>query len=225
MKPFLEEHGAATGLLVATLLGGLVAEWAVTAHERVETELGHGAGSSSRARVAAQAFVEVATTRTPGKAEQDRRTKTILVLGMLAGLLLAVLAARSLPGLTLPGDGWIWVVLGVALCAAGLALRVWGVATLGRFFRRDVVVQEGHTVVEDGPYRRIRHPAYAGNLLVALGVGIALANWLGIAALVVVPFLGHLPRIRVEERELERQLGEPYRRYEARTSRLVPGIW
>ena len=202
-----------------------MAEWAVTAHERVETELGHGARSSSRARVAAQAFVEVATTRTPGKAEQDRRTKTILVLGMLAGLLLAVLAARSLPGLTLPGDGWIWVVLGVALCAAGLALRVWAVATLGRFFRRDVVVQEGHTVVEDGPYRRIRHPAYAGNLLVALGVGIALANWLGIAALVVVPFLGHLPRIRVEERELERQLGEPYRRYEARTSRLVPGIW
>jgi protein-S-isoprenylcysteine O-methyltransferase Ste14 len=224
VKPFLEEHGAATGLLVATLLGGLVAEWAVTARERMETELGDTAGSS-RARVAAQALVEVATTRTPGKAEQDRRTKTILVLGMLAGLLLAVLAAQRFPGLTLPGDGWVWVVLGLALCAAGLALRVWAVASLGRFFRRDVVVQEGHAVVEDGPYRRIRHPAYAGNLLVALGVGIALANWLSIAALVVVPLLGHLPRIRVEEHALESELGEPYRRYEARTARLVPGIW
>ena len=57
-----------------------------------------------------------------------------------------------------------------------------------------------------GPYRFVRHPACAGNLLVALGLGLALANWLSIAA-------------------LEGALGEPYRAYEAETARLVPGVW
>jgi protein-S-isoprenylcysteine O-methyltransferase Ste14 len=41
----------------------------------------------------------------------------------------------------------------------------------------------------------------------------------------VVPLAGHLPRIRVEEAELTRGLGEPYRLYAAETARLVPGVW
>ena len=43
--------------------------------------------------------------------------------------------------------------------------------------------------------------------------------------LLVATLLGGLVAEWAEERVLERQLGEPYRRYEARTSRLVPGIW
>ena len=69
-----------------------------------------------------------------------------------------------------------------------------------------------------GPYRVIRHPAYTGNLVVATGLGLALCNWLSLAVLVVVPLLGHLPRIRVEEAELERGLGKEYVVYEASTS-------
>jgi protein-S-isoprenylcysteine O-methyltransferase Ste14 len=107
----------------------------------------------------------------------------------------------------------------------GIGLRIWAIVVLGRFFRRVVVIQEGHRVVSDGPYRLVRHPAYAGNLLAAAGLGVALDNWLSVAILVIVPFLGHLPRIRVEEAELERGLGEAYRSYEARTRRLVPGVW
>lgn len=42
--------------------------------------------------------------------------------------------------------------------------------------------------------------------------------------MIVLPLAGHLPRIRVNEAELTRGLGEPYRRYAAETSRLVPGI-
>lgn len=102
---------------------------------------------------------------------------------------------------------------------------MWAIAVLGRFFRRDVVVQEGQRVVTAGPYRLIRHPAYTGNLVVAAGLGLALVNGLSLALLVVVPFLGHLPRIRVEEAELERGLGAAYVRYEAVTRRLVPGVW
>src|ERR1044072_9462454 len=47
--------------------------------------------------------------------------------------------------------------LGGLLCVAGLALRYVSRKTLGRFFTIGVIKQEGHTVVRDGPYRRLRH--------------------------------------------------------------------
>jgi protein-S-isoprenylcysteine O-methyltransferase Ste14 len=117
------------------------------------------------------------------------------------------------------------VLAGSATIWLGIGLRVWAIAELGRFFRRDVLIQEGHEVVAAGPYRVVRHPAYAGNLVAAVGLGLALGNSLALVILVVVPVLGHIPRIRVEEAELERFLGEPYRRYAESTARLVPGLW
>jgi protein-S-isoprenylcysteine O-methyltransferase Ste14 len=76
------------------------------------------------------------------------------------------------------------------------------------FFRRDVTIQEGHRVVTAGPYRVIRHPSYTANLAVAAGLGFAFVTWASLAVLLVVPFLGHLPRIHVEESELQRALSE-----------------
>ena len=52
-----------------------------------------------------------------------------------------------------------------------------------------------------------------------------LGNALALVVMVVVVFLGHVPRIRVEEAALERELGDPYRRFEAGRARLVPGVW
>ena len=106
----------------------------------------------------------------------------------------------------------------------GIGLRIWAIAVLGEFFRRDVLIQKGHEVVTAGPFQVVRHPAYAGKLIAALGLGLALGNSLALAILVVVPLLGHIPRIRVEEAELTRSLGEPYRRYAETTSRIIPGV-
>lgn len=116
-------------------------------------------------------------------------------------------------------------VLGGTLIEVTTALRSWGIATLGRFFRRDVTIQADHRVITDGPYRLLRHPAYAGNLLAALGFGLALTNWVGLALAVGVPLLGHLPRIRVEERAMAVALGNEWASYAAGTARIVPGVW
>ena len=179
---------------------------------------------SAHTRLAFSTLVETTTARTQGS-RADRGTKRLLVGSMIVALALAVLAARRAPAASLPGSGWIWVAAGLSLMWAGAALRVWSIATLGRFFRRDVLVQPGHRVVTTGPYRLIRHPAYSGNLLAAAGLGLALVNWLSLVALLLVPLLGHLPRIHVEEAELEQGLGADYIRYEAGTRRLVPGVW
>jgi protein-S-isoprenylcysteine O-methyltransferase Ste14 len=224
-QAFVESHRAAGLLVGATVLGSIAVEWAVTARERMRTTLGPAAGKRARSRVAVWTFVETATARTADDAAADRGTKRILVGSMVAAIVLAWWLARAASTADVPGSGWTLVGAGLVVMWLGIGLRVWSIAVLGRFFRRDVVVQEGHRVVADGPYGRLRHPAYAGNLLAAAGLGLALANWLSLAILVVVPFLGHVPRIRVEEAELERSLGDDYRHYEARTSRLLPGVW
>ena len=116
-------------------------------------------------------------------------------------------------------------VAGLVLMSAGIAIRQWAVVVLGRFFTIDVRVQPGQTVVDRGPYRWVRHPAYAGLILTFLGVGLALGNWAALAVVAVVPTAGLVVRIRLEERALLARLGEPYRRFAAARPHLFPGLW
>ena len=52
------------------------------------------------------------------------------------------------------------VGVGLAAIVGGLAVRLWAIRTLGRFFTSTVMVQSGQTVVEAGPYRVLRHPSF-----------------------------------------------------------------
>ena len=164
--------------------------------------------------------------RTSGGGIRSRDATTVaLTAAVLAGLALAVLAANRLDELTLPGPGWWPLAVGLTLVVAGFALRVWSVRTLGRFFKYRVVVQEGHEVVQSGPYARIRHPSYTGMVVCSAGVGLALGNWLAIIAAAAPTLVGFTLRLLSEERVLGAELGRPYREYMARTKRLIPGVW
>ena len=160
-----------------------------------------------------------------GASAADRWTKQVLVGTILAGLLAASLLAARAPGVRVYANDWTTLVLGLGLLLAGVAVRSWAVWTLGRFFRREVTVEPGQHVVRSGPYRFVRHPAYAGSLLMYAGFGLAIGSWLSAALLLALATAAHIPRIRVEEAELERGLGDDYRDYERGRARLVPGIW
>jgi protein-S-isoprenylcysteine O-methyltransferase len=124
-----------------------------------------------------------------------------------------------------PGSRWAVYGAGFGLLLAGIAFRQWAIRVLGRHFRRRVTIQPGHEVVRRGPYRVLRHPAYAGSLLAVVGIGVVFGSWLTLAVCVVPIAAGLVRRIRIEEAALEVALGDPYREYEHSTSRLLPGIW
>jgi len=123
------------------------------------------------------------------------------------------------------GGGRVTVIAGETMAVAGIALRIWAILTLDQFFTFVVGIAADHRVVQHGPYRLLRHPGYAGALMALLGVGLALANWLSMLVLVVVPVLALSARIVVEEATLARALGVEYIAYADRTSRLIPGVW
>jgi protein-S-isoprenylcysteine O-methyltransferase Ste14 len=173
----------------------------------------------------AWAVFELVLAIRTGRGTGRDRSFIPLTLSVLGGLLLGVAAARGAPRLALPGPGWWPVAAGIAAFALGLALRAWAVHELGRFFKFTVVVQPDHEVIDSGPYRRIRHPSYAGLILALLGLGIALGNWISVAISPLGALIGFSIRLLREERLLAERLGEPYRAYMQRTRRLVPGVW
>jgi protein-S-isoprenylcysteine O-methyltransferase Ste14 len=152
-------------------------------------------------------------------------SEPLLTGALVGGIGLGVFVALRAESLALPGGRWWPAFAGLAVFGAGITLRVWAVRTLGRFFIYTVRVDQDHRVVEDGPYQLIRHPSYTGLLMAALGVGIALGNWLAIAACLLPALLGFSARLLNEERVLAAELGEPYRAYMTRTRRLIPGVW
>ena len=113
----------------------------------------------------------------------------------------------------------------LVLLAGALSFRVWAIRTLGRFFTSNVRVLEGHRVVDTGPYRLVRHPSYAGAILVQLGLAWSFGSGWGALAAVLLVLPSYAHRIAVEERALVAGLGEAYERYRARTKRLIPFVY
>ena len=115
--------------------------------------------------------------------------------------------------------------IGLALFWSGIALRQWSFQTLGRYFTFVVQTTSDQPVIADGPYRLIRHPGYAGLLLVVTAVGLLIGNWLSLVSLAVATAGALVFRIHVEEEALMRNLGDDYRVYAAAHKRLIPFIW
>jgi protein-S-isoprenylcysteine O-methyltransferase Ste14 len=156
---------------------------------------------------------------------RDRGSLQLVILCVAVGFIGAFLLASDAQGAAITVARWPLFGCGVALMAAGIVLRQWSIALLGSSFTVDVRVHEGQQVIDHGPYRFVRHPSYSGMLLTFAGVGLALTNWLSIACVLLVPLIGLVVRIRVEERALLADLGEPYRRYAEGRARLVPHVW
>jgi protein-S-isoprenylcysteine O-methyltransferase Ste14 len=159
--------------------------------------------------------------RGKGRRDRDRGTRVLLALSLGAAIYAAV-AARSVQALRMSVPP---PIAGVALMWLGLGLRVWAIAALGGSFRTTVEVDSGQPVVSTGPYRWIRHPSYLGLILIAAGFGVALGDWLSVVAAVLLPLPALAWRMHVEEAELIRVLGEPYRTYRSHTARLIPRVW
>jgi protein-S-isoprenylcysteine O-methyltransferase Ste14 len=174
--------------------------------------------------LAAWALLEVCVrvgeaVRGKGRRDRDRATRVWIAISLAAAIGVA-LAARSV--VRMPDA---LRVAGVLVMWLGLVLRAWAIVALGASFRTTVEVDPGQPVVARGPYRWIRHPSYTGLLVIVAGFGLAAGSWLSFAACLVLPLPAIVWRIRVEEAELERVLGDAYRDYASGRARLVPRLW
>jgi protein-S-isoprenylcysteine O-methyltransferase Ste14 len=154
--------------------------------------------------------------------EKESVQRRIIVLSLVY-----FLVAFSLPGFDVR-FGWSNVPAWASLVADVLVLTgymvfVW-VLTINSYLSRVVEVETGQKVVTTGPYAIVRHPMYAGIILMYTASPVALGSfWALIPAVFIVPLL--IARIRNEEDVLLRDL-PGYAEYTQKVKyRLLPGIW
>lgn len=145
-----------------------------------------------------------------------RRIGISYAIAAEAPVLLRALPLPQLPKAVAP--------IGLVLEAAGLALRAWSMRTLGTSYTRTLRTAEQQQVVDTGPYRLIRHPGYAGSLLIWLGFALTARSPLAPALVSAVLGDAYWRRIQAEERLLETGL-HGYNDYRLRSKRLIPFIW
>jgi protein-S-isoprenylcysteine O-methyltransferase Ste14 len=154
------------------------------------------------------------TVGAPSQSAAENRT---LVPYAAARVTTALTAAYAEPAVS----GGVGVVL-AGVFFAGATLRAWAIHELGAAYSHRVVRIADGGLICSGPYRVLRHPAYAGMLLANIGFVGYFAGSGSIAALTLL-VAAVLWRIRVEEGVLARS--PEYREFASLRGRLVPGVW
>jgi protein-S-isoprenylcysteine O-methyltransferase Ste14 len=156
------------------------------------------------------------------RAEREPAQKIIMVfatLGFIGMLVFPALDHRF---------GWSAVpasasVLGDVLIALAFLLTFF-VFRENSYGASTIQVAEGQSVISTGPYALVRHPMYAGALVMLIGIPLALGSWWGLLALLLIlPVL--IWRLLDEERFLRENLSG-YADYQTQVKyRLVPFVW
>lgn len=162
-----------------------------------------------------------------GKTAQktDKGSKPIVIVAANLAVGVGWGVAVAFPAFAI-GTHWKFVFdAGIVVWLSGTGFRFYSMRVLGRFFTYDVAVSTGQRVIEDGPYRWLRHPSYLGSLVAQIGFGMTLTNWLAILPPALCLGVAYAYRIRVEEQALIQGLGTPYQEYVRRTWRLIPFVF
>jgi protein-S-isoprenylcysteine O-methyltransferase Ste14 len=138
--------------------------------------------------------------------------------GLVGTTMLLVVGAFSSPVLFTP---WLWIRdAAVPLTLGAFVLGVCGLLYLRRSLS---IIPEARRLVTGGPYRFVRHPLYAAEILAAAALVLARpALW---ATLALIPFIAvQMVRARFEE-DLLTSAFPAYTTYAAHTRRLIPLLW
>lgn len=163
----------------------------------------------------------------PVHADQPRADR-VLVLAVLATGFLGIPAVAGLDAFRwhlLPRPVPVVAGLGLLLFALGWTLK--SLALRANAFAVTVVRvqrERTHVVADSGVYGVVRHPFYAADPLIFVGLGLWLESYAAVMC-AVLPVAIMMLRLHLEERFLRRELPD-YAAYAASVRyRLIPGVW
>lgn len=154
----------------------------------------------------------------PVKRSLKTRLLSMVKIAILAGIIVQTMTHELFP---LSAGSAALQMAGLGIYTIGLLTAVIARFQLGRNWSdiEKAQVQGDHAVVAHGLYRWVRHPIYTGDVLLLIGLELAL-NSAGVFAAAALVFYVRQQAIR-EERTLLQTLPE-YEHYYRRTARFVP---
>ncbi len=138
-----------------------------------------------------------------------------------AGQALTILTALWFPS--------VWRVpnavhfIGISIFLFGICYRLWAIRTLGPYYSHRVRTVTRHQIVVSGPYRTLRHPAYAGMIVANAGIAMYFLNRVTICVFLFILVPAVLLRIVIEEKTLFKIKG--YSEFAENRKRLFPAVW
>jgi protein-S-isoprenylcysteine O-methyltransferase Ste14 len=132
---------------------------------------------------------------------------------LTAGLLCLLFTADVVAGVHPHAFNDPWGITGLVLMLGGLALRSWAAG---------IIAKDG-ALATAGPYALVRHPLYAGSLLMAVGLGDLIGGYANILVLAAAAIALYAPKLRNEEARLAIRFGPAWRAYRRTTPVLLPG--
>lgn len=156
----------------------------------------------------------------PGQRSLPVRLLKLTKIGILGFLIVQTLFLDVLPISDQPET---LRLVGLAIFTLGLTVAVVGRIQLGENWENveDYRVRPGQDLVATGLYRYIRHPIYAGDMLLLTGLELALNSWLVLGVIVAV--LVFVRQALAEEAILAESL-PGYAKYREKTKRFIPFI-
>jgi protein-S-isoprenylcysteine O-methyltransferase Ste14 len=169
-------------------------------------------------------FRLVSRSRPAPGVKTDRGSMQLIMLSGWLGMMGAFVVA-AIPAFVIARGQKVIFITGIAVLLGGSLLRRHCWRVLGKHFTGDVKASGDQPVIEKGAYRWVRHPSYSGGMLMYLGTGLALTNWLSIVIIGLAGAAGYVYRVRVEEQALQAALGGRYKEYMRRTKRFIPFVF
>jgi protein-S-isoprenylcysteine O-methyltransferase Ste14 len=152
----------------------------------------------------------------------------LIGLGLIASILDSTSIASSKGNVikveSLSGINQALLVVGLGMIVLGATIRLVAMATLKKNFSGRLRIRDDHTLVKNGIYHLVRHPAYLGAILLFLGIPVMLPSVLGfLVTFLLAPYLLH--RIKLEERMLTERFGAEYEEYIKHSNKLIPFLY
>jgi len=175
--------------------------------------------------IATEAMVALFTRTHGDEGDVQDRGSLLVLWAVIFGAMFggSWVGAVYQPAMFQAGHWLRYVCLG--LLALGLVIRWMAIYTLGKSFSANVAIHATQTLNVSGLFQWMRHPSYAGMMLIFLAMGLNTHNWLGLAMIVLLPAAALLYRMHVEEAALTGAFGAEYVAYSERVKRLIPGIY
>lgn len=112
-------------------------------------------------------------------------------------------------------------LFGSVIGIIGFLFAVWARRTLNTNWSGTITLKEHHELIQQGPYRLVRHPIYTGLMLIWLGSALALDETRGFLAFAIT-FWGLWNKLKQEEALLCQQFPGIYSTYKQQVKALIP---
>ncbi|MBN1255116.1 MAG: isoprenylcysteine carboxylmethyltransferase family protein [Deltaproteobacteria bacterium] len=116
-------------------------------------------------------------------------------------------------------------VIGLCLYIIGTLGRNIAIKTLGQYWSIHIEIRKKQSIVQDGPYKYIRHPGYLSLIIETLSLPIMLNAYYSLLIVICLYIPAVLIRANLEDSEMEKKIGKEYSHYKEKVKAFIPKIF